>query len=263
MCKKIAIVAVAVVAGLILLNKTSIGSYVGFGWKKSKQLFQQQVPPEVQVERLRYELTQLDPEIKKARRTLAEEAVAVEMLREDVAKTRLALDKRLSEIQTMRDDLKSGAKLIVYNNTEYPASRVRAMLAADWESYKRAEEGLKSKENLLEAKEKALAEGHKQLGSMTGLKDQLAAELDQVEAELKTLRLAQTRNNIQIDNTRITRFNNSLDELKKRIRVEKTELQYEGIFSNHPAQIEKTVDVAEKALKEIDERFGDKVAAEK
>jgi len=97
---------------------------------------------------------------------------------------------------------------------------------------------------------------------MTGLKDQLQAELDQVEAELKTLRLAQTRSNIQIDNTRLTRFNSSLNELKTRIKVQKKELEYEGVFSSHPATFEKPADVADKALKEIDDRFG-RVAAER
>lgn len=260
MCKKIAIVAVAVVAGLILLNKTSIGSYVGFGWKKGKELFKQQVPPEVQVERLRYELTQLDPEIKKARRTLAEEAVAVEDLRKDVAKTQRGLEERLREILAVRTDVESDASKLNYNGREYPAAVVRSRLAMDWESYKRTEEALKSKVKLLEARELALADGHKQLAGMTGLKDQLQAELDQVEAELKTLRLAQTRNNIQIDNTRITRFKDSLAELQRRIKVETRVMEYEGVPTNHTAAFEKPVDVAEKALKEIDARFPDKVA---
>ncbi|HXG10453.1 MAG TPA: hypothetical protein VNK04_11870 [Gemmataceae bacterium] len=263
MCKKIGIVAVAIVAVLILLSKTNLGSYISFSWKKSKEFLNKQVPPEVEIERLRHELTQLDPEIKKARTALAEEAVAVEMLREDVEKHRANLSKRQNEILTMRRDLEKGDTHLVYNGQRLPVSSVRTMLARDWESYKRAEEGLKSKEKLLEAKEAALAEGHKQLLEMTGLKEQLQAELDQVEAELKTLRIAQTRHGIQIDNTRLSRFRNSLDELKKRIKIETRVLDYEAKYSNHPAvEIEKQVDVADKALKEIDERFG-KVAAER
>jgi chromosome segregation ATPase len=263
MCKKIAIVAVAVVAGLILLSKTNLGSYVGFSWKKGKEFFQQAVPPEVEVERLRHELTQLDPEIKKARSTLAEEAVNVEMLREDVEKTRLNLHKRQEEILLMKRDVESGKSEVNYGGRTIPVSRVRTMLAADWDAYKRAEEALKSKEKLLEAKEIALAEGQKQLADMTGLKGQLQAELDRVEADLKTVRLAQTRNNIQIDNTRITRFNNSLNELKRRIRVEKKDLDMQAISASHPIEVGKPVDVTAKALEEINARFSDKVAAEK
>jgi chromosome segregation ATPase len=179
-----------------------------------------------------------------------------------VVRTQANLKKRLDEILCVRKDLDSGTEFVVYGAKKYPAVRVRSMLASDWESYKRVEEGLKSMEKLLEAKEAALAEGHKQLASMTGLKDQLKGELDQVEAELKTLRLAQTRNNIQIDNTRMTRFNNSLAELKKRIKIETKELEYDGVFAGPAVTAEKPVDVAERALKEIDERFG-KVASER
>lgn len=261
MCKKIGITAVAIVAGLIVLNKTSLGSYVGFSWKKAKDSLTKAVPPEIEVERLRHDLTQLDPEIKRARSTLAEEAVSVEMLRDDVVRTQANLKKKLDEILSAKKDVDGATEFVTYNTRKVSINRAKSLLAADWEAYKRAEEGLKSKEKLLEAKEAALGEGHKQLAGMTGLKEQLNAELDQVEAELKTLRLAQVRSNIQIDNTRLTRFKNSMAELKKRIKIETKEMEYEGIFST-PTTSEKTVDVTDKALKEIDERFG-KVAAER
>lgn len=262
MCKKIAIVVVALVAGLVLLNKTSLGSYVGFSWKKSKDYFQKQVPHEIELERLRHEVTQLDPEIKRARSTLAEESVAVDMLREDVDRTQANLKTRLTEILALRKDLDSGATTLTVTGRSVPATTVRNRVAADWESYKRAEEGQKSKEKLLEAREAALADGRAQLAGMSDLKAQLSGELDQLEAELKTVRLAQTRHNIQLDNTRLTRFNTSLTELKRRVKVEQRLVEMEAGAVKHTATFEKSADVADKALKEIDERFG-KVAAER
>ncbi|HEY1861426.1 MAG TPA: hypothetical protein VGG61_13785 [Gemmataceae bacterium] len=65
MFKKIAIASVIVVAGLVLLAKTSVGSYVHTGWKKIKAESKNQIPLEFELERVKYEVSQLVPDMNK------------------------------------------------------------------------------------------------------------------------------------------------------------------------------------------------------
>ena len=52
MCKKIGIAAIAVLAGLLVLNKTPLGNWAKFGLHRAKEAFNNAVPPEVEIAKL-------------------------------------------------------------------------------------------------------------------------------------------------------------------------------------------------------------------
>ena len=85
MFKKIGLVALVVVGGLFLLNRTNLGSYASTAWKKVRQGACNQVPLEFEVERVRHEISQLVPDMKDSIKAIAEESVAVENLRDEIA----------------------------------------------------------------------------------------------------------------------------------------------------------------------------------
>ena len=269
MCKKIGILALAVVAGLFLLNKTNVGSYAGLAWSKVKAKAARSVPPEVELERIRNEIAQIQPDMKQTLSAMAEEMVAVDNLREDVNKTRAALAHQKDTILSMKRDVENAKdlKFVVYDQREYPVARIREKLARDWESYKVCEEGLKTKEKLLEAREQGLTVARENLAAMRAKKEQLEVEVAQLEAELKNVRLAQTRSNFQVDDSRLARINASLQGVRDRLKVMKTEQDLRGQFANDlDIPVEKKAKTAE-VLKEIDDHFGkenaDGVAASK
>lgn len=236
MLKKIAIAAVAVLAGLLVLNNTRLGSWCGFAWHKAKEAVSKQVPPEMEIERLKFELTQLEPEIKKNTSALAKEMQAVEDLHEDIAKTKIRLDKKYAEIQAAIQEVDSGAKLVSYNGRKYQSLvEAKEAILLDRETYKQAKKSLEARENLLAAKESAIVEAKKQLASWQATRQQLADEIDQLEAELKALKIAEEQNNIRIDNTRLNRFRASLDDLKHTLKVRQKELALsKGEFAPAP-----------------------------
>jgi len=258
MIKKLVFVAVAVVAGLFLLNTTNLGSYASTAWKKVRASCSKQVPLEFEIERVRNEIAHLGPDMKDHLRAIADETVKVENLREEIASTRIQLVKQKENILAMRKDVdeSKGKKTIWYGEREFPVSRVKDKLTRDFASYQHCEEALKNKERLLESKEAALSTAKEQLTSMRSRKEELEVEVARLESDLKNLRLAQTRSNFQLDDTRLARINASLASIRDRLKADTIVQDQEGqIAHDLEIQVEKKAKTAE-VLKQIDDYFG-------
>jgi len=258
MLKKLVLVAVAVVAGLFVLNTTNLGSYASTAWKKVRASCSKQVPLEFEIERVRNEIAKLSPDMKDNLRSIAEETVKVDNLRDEIVLTRAQLAKQKDTILAMRKDLdeSKGKKTIWYGEREFPVSRVKDKLAKDFQSYQHCEEALKNKERLLESRESALSVAKEQLTTMRSKKEELEVEVARLESDLKNLRLAQTRGNFQLDDTRLARINASLASIRDRVKAEGKFQDLEGQFHNDlEIQVEKKAKTAE-VLKQIDDYFG-------
>src|SRR5204862_273839 len=102
MCKKIGIAAVVVAVVLFLLNSTMLGSYTGTAWSKIHGSFKKQVPIEFEIERIKHEIAQLVPDMKKNLSSVAEEMVAIDNLKEEILadiRNRLKVEKTQEELQ--------------------------------------------------------------------------------------------------------------------------------------------------------------------
>lgn len=234
MCKKIGIAAVVVAVVLFLLNSTMLGSYTGTAWSKIHGSFKKQVPLEFEIERIKHEIAQLVPDMKKNLSSVAEEMVAIDNLKEDIRDTRGNLEAQKASIMAMTEDLEKGLKVITYKGVDYSATRVREKLAKDFNSYQYAEKQVKAKEQLLEARERGLEAAREQLASIRSQKQELEIQVEQLEAELKSVRLAQTRNKFHFDDSRLAHCKGILADIKNRLKVEKTQQELFGQFANDP-----------------------------
>jgi len=264
MFKKLLIVGVAVVAGVVILNTTVAGSYVSTAWKKVRQGACNKVPLEFELERVRNEVAKLIPDMKDNIRGIAEEMVAVDRLRDDIKVTRANLDKEKDHIFAMKKDLENaqGAKTVKYGERTVSVSRLKEKLARDWDAYKRCEDGLTSKEKLLDAKETALSAAREQLSTIRMKKEQLEVEIARLDAEIKNVRVAQSRGNFQFDDSRLARINATIASIRDRLNVEVKTQELSGTFKADldlptPAETKTAADV----VREIDNHFG-KVAEE-
>jgi len=256
MCKKIGIAAIVVIAGLLLFHKTKVGDWARYGWHRAKEAVNQSLPPEEEIKRLRYELSQLEPEISKNLDTLAGERVALRELQDDVNKNRVALEKRWNEFKTAKNDLKNeSVTRISFDGRTMKRPDAEKAIASQWETFKTAEKALQSKEKLLKAKEAQVTEMEKQVVEWSNVRDGMKADIDAIEAELKNLRLAEAANKItDFDNSRLSRFQESLKELKHNIDVRQERVKIQGEFNGtSPSSPEKPAS-ADRALREIESR---------
>jgi chromosome segregation ATPase len=257
MIKKLVIGAVVATLGLGALSWAGLSSYPGTIASKVKGAFKKQVPLEFEIERLHYQVNQLVPDMKKHLSTIAEEMVAIENLKEEVADTRTNLAKQKQNIMAMTKDLETGAAKISYGGRQYSAARIREKLNRDFGSYQRCAAELKSKEQLLEAKEKSLEAAREQLTSMRAQKEELEVQVAQLEAELKAVRLAQTRNKFIIDDSALAQCKATLADIRNRLRVEKTTAELHGEFANDTIPVDQKSKSAAELTKEINDYFKD------
>jgi hypothetical protein len=255
MCKKIGIAAVAVLAGLLVLNNTRLGSWVGFAWKKAKDGICSKVPLEVKIEHLKYELAQLEPEIRKAENALARDIVAMQDLQKEVDNGQKNLTDRYAAIMKAKKEVDAGTKQIAFGGHTLTPDKAKAAITREWESYLRAEKTLKSKEKLLEAKVKHVAESKQALENWGATRDQLLADINEIDDEIRAVRLAESESHFQIDNERVARFQKDLEDLKKEVRVKQEEQKLHGTFRSSPEgrPVVKN-EAADRAWQEMEER---------
>jgi chromosome segregation ATPase len=258
MLKKIAIAAVAVGAGLFILNSTHLGAYAKTAWHKVRSTAQKQVPLEFQLDTIRHEAAQLMPDMRKHIGAIAAETVTVQNLRDEIADIRGNLEKQKDKVRVMNAELQSAETKTSLGNRH--TTRLSDRVARELAAAKRCADELSAKELLLEAKEKALDTAREQLNSMKSQKEQLEVQIAQIEAELKTLRLAQTRSNFQLDDSRLARIKAALADVRTQMRVQQTEAEMVAAFDGDSSvPVEKKTKSAAQVSREVEEFLGDSV----
>jgi len=255
MIKKLLIAAVAVVVGLaVVTSPTWVGSLLRTKVKNATAFLKHQVTPETQIEMLRNDLARLTPELKKHFSDLAQEMVTVETLRKDVVALEAKLVAKKKDILALKEDVASDREFVTYGDRRYTKAQVKRQLAREFEGYKAAEDNLKAKRDLLTQKEEGLSTAREQLKAMQDARETLQSELARLEAEIKKVRVAQTRSKFHLDDSALSRVKAGVEELKKRIDVEKKRLELEAEFSHAPIPQTDRVQ-AKDLIKEIDNHF--------
>jgi chromosome segregation ATPase len=265
MIKKLGWAAVALVGVVILLNNTKLGSFASTAWTKVRASANRQVPVEFEIDRIRNQIGQLMPDMKKNLTLIAEEMVAIDNLKKDIDDTRAKLDVKKQAILATTAELERGTAFVsLSSGRSQSREKVQDILSKELASYKRCEAELKSREQLLEAKEKALDAARQQVAEMREQKRELEVQVAQLEAEVKTVRLAQTRCKVQLDDSRLAEIKNSLNELQNRLKIEKTAAELQGEFANDVLPLEKAVrPTSADVVKDVRNYFdNEKVAAD-
>jgi chromosome segregation ATPase len=128
---------------------------------------------------------------------------------------------------------------VLYGDKLWSVDRVRSKLARDLASCQRCEKELESREKMLEAKETALEAAREQLGSMKSEKEKLEVLVETMEAELKTLRVAQTRSQFHLDDSRLSRIKQNLDDIRDQMRAQQTASELNAEFLNDVIPVDK------------------------
>src|SRR5262245_47350872 len=65
MCKKLVILGIVLIGGLVVLRSTGLGSLAHVAWKDVREELDRAVPPEVQIKQLQVEIDKVDQDIRK------------------------------------------------------------------------------------------------------------------------------------------------------------------------------------------------------
>ncbi|MGM0489906.1 MAG: hypothetical protein ACQESR_24515, partial [Planctomycetota bacterium] len=119
----------------------------------------------------------------------------------------------------LKGDLESGNSQFVYAGRSYSAGEVKNDLANRFEHFKTVEATTKQLKQVLRARQNGLNAARQKLENMLAAKRQLAVDIENLEARLKMIRVAQTTSEFTFDDSKLSRTQELVNEIGTRLDV--------------------------------------------
>jgi len=218
--------ALTAVGGLFLGGE--LFSYARTGMSAARHRIRAEVPVEFEIERARQEVERLLPQVRKSMHLMAEEQVEVAQLRQSIARREKHLANQEQAILSLTADLKSKEGKFQYAGHQYRRDEVEKDLAERFKRFKIAEETVRQERQVLGAKESALTVSRETLEGMLSQRKTLEAQLERLEARLRTVQARKEIHGLHVDNSHLARVQTLISQIEKRLDVEDAVLAAEG-----------------------------------
>ncbi|MEM6468319.1 MAG: hypothetical protein AAF802_02035 [Planctomycetota bacterium] len=220
----------AVVAGgaIALLSSLAVGvpiaSYTKCGVNWIKDSASEAMPLEWELKRARQMITDLKPEIGQNAKRIARERIEVARLQKQVSDTETKLAKAQTDIQRLTSDLTGGDEYFTYAGRTYTSVQVKEDLASRFKRYKTRRGTADKLQQMLMAREASLSSAEQRMEELLAAKQQLEVEVENLQARVGALRVAQTASEFSVDDSHLSQTRQLLDEISGRIEEEEQTL---------------------------------------
>lgn len=219
MCKRVLLLAGGAVAlGMFLFGRDA-ASYVATSAGMVKDSVKDSVPLSFEIDRARSTIRNLEPDIRKNMHVIAKEEVEIERLEKQIAETQQRLGKDKAELMRLKTDLASGKDVFQYAGRSYTEKQVRTDLTHRFARYKTGEATLGSLQEIYDARMRGLEAARQKLENMRVAQKQLQVDVENLEARLKAVEVAQTTSNYNFDDSQLARSKALIDDLRARLQV--------------------------------------------
>jgi predicted nucleic acid-binding Zn-ribbon protein len=265
MCKKIGIAAVAVVAGLLVLNHTKVGGWAKHAFSNLKEKVHASiVKPEDEIKDLKQKLNDFGPKVREQINKMAEVKVEQGKKEREIAEQTAWLEKQQNRILALRDDVKSDTVRVKGGPVD---GKKADRLEAELTKYKAQERSLEVKQKQLQLIKDKFAAAETNLANMQTMKIKLESQLALLEVRLEEARAAQSDSPVSFDDEALGEIKEEFSKLEARINKMEITVQLEKDYlpSSIDGPAKKTPVNVDNLLKEVDEQFpggkaGSKVA---
>ena len=211
------------VGGVGLLTAIFFGddafSYVWTSAHRVKESVRNSVPLEFEIDRARQMVRDLVPDIRRNMHVIAREEVEVERLEKQIEGAESKIDRERTDVKKLTLDLKQGRSVYHYAGRRYSDEQVRADLARRFERYKTSEATVASLQQILEARQRSLEAARQKLEGMLAAKRNLQVEVENLDARLKLVEVAQTTSEFALDDSRLSRVKDHMAQIRARLSV--------------------------------------------
>jgi hypothetical protein len=219
MVKKTLFLGAAVLLLAILFFGRGAVSYVTTAVDRVQDQVKSNVPVKFEIERARGMIKDLNPEIERNMHLIAREEVEIAKLQRELEQNQKQLAKSQADILRLKGDLEAGNSQFVYAGRSYTAFEVKTDLANRFAHHKTAEATVDQLEKVLRARENGLKAAQEKLEAMLAAKRQLSVEIENLEARLKMIEVAQTTSQINFDDSQLARTRDLINEISTRLDV--------------------------------------------
>ena len=219
MFKKIilSVVAAALLGGVLLGSNAM--SYLTTSYDRVSQTVEDTVPMEFQIDRARKMVHDLEPEIRRSMHVIAKEEVEVEQLDKRIQASEAKAEKDKSEIMRLQADLQTGQSVFRYAGHQYTANEVKQDLSRRFVRYKTFDATQGSLRDMREARQRNLDAARQKLAAMMSSQRQLMVEVENLEAKLKLVEVAQTSSDLQLDDSQLARAKGLMADIRAKLEV--------------------------------------------
>lgn len=215
MLKKTIVIGAAVLLLGLLFGRSHVRTAVGM----AKQAVKDNVPVQFEIKRAREMIRGLIPEIEKNMHRIAREETEVAKLEKQVTKCEEQLAKDREGILRLKKDLDSGTEVFVYCNKSYSEKQVKDDLTHRFDQFKTKEATTDNLRKVLSARQLSLTAAREKLEGMLAAKRTLEVDVENLEARLKMVEVAQTTSDFNFDDSQLSRTKELLAEISDRIEV--------------------------------------------
>lgn len=245
--------ALLVVGGLGLLTVFVFGrdafSYMKTSYGRTTEAVTNSFPTEFQIDRARRMVRELRPEIQECAHVIARQQVEVDHLNERIAKMESKLDKDKADIVRLRSDLAEDRSYYTYaSNRRYTPAEVRDDLNRRFERYKTADQTAAHLREMRDARQRQVDAAKEKLEAMVAAERQLAAEVENLEAQLNLVQVAEATSNFTFDDSKLSRVKELVSEIRTDLdvksRLAAADVEYTGeipLEGEAPTDIEEQV----------------------
>ncbi len=219
MIKKIvmSVLGVGVVAGLLL--GSNMRSYVTTSCERVAQSVEDSVPTEFQIDRARKMVRDLEPEIRRSMHVIAKEEVEVEQLDKRIEASEKKAVKAKSEIIRLQSDLQTGKSVFKYAGHQYTSGEVKQDLSRRFTRFKTSDATIGSLCDMRDARQRNLDAARQKLAAMMSSQRQLLVEVENLEAQLKLVEVAQASSDLQLDDSQLARAKGLMANIRAKLDV--------------------------------------------
>lgn len=258
MFKKLAMVGILGVVGAAALLATGSWSYVKTGVHSAHQSVRDSVPIKWEIKRARDMISELQPEIRRNAEIVAREEVAVKRLSEEIGNKETLLSKGRSDIMRLKGDLESasqsGSVHFTYKGRKFSEQQVREDLSNRFKQFQVHEQTMDKLKQVLSARQRNLEASSRKLEGMLAAKRELEVEIENIQARLTLVEVAQTNSPIALDDSQLSSTRKLLDEIGTRIDVAERMIASEGALQG---SIDLDETTSPELIDEISDYFGD------
>jgi chromosome segregation ATPase len=250
-----------VAAGVALLFGLFFGrdsaSYLATSWGRVHTAVKDSVPVQFELDRARQMIKDLDPEIRNNMHEIAKEEAELERMARKVENERDALTKSKAEILRLKGDLQSDSGTYYYAGKRYTEAQVRNDLTNRFERFKVSEATVEKLGEIMTARTSKLEAARQKLTEMLAAKQRLEVEVENLEAQMKMVEVAQAASEFNFDDSQLSRTRKLLDDIRTRIEVAGKMVDADKAFHaeipvNEPAEQEEILDTVSKYFGEVE-----------
>lgn len=211
------VLVVGLLGGLVLGR--GAWSYLTTGYERATQTVEDSVPLEFQIDRARKMVRDLEPEIRRSMHVIAKEEVEVDSLDNRIKTAQEKAGKEKSEIMRLQSDLETGKNVFRYAGISYSSNEVKQDLTRRFVRFKTSDATLGSLVDMRNARQSNLDAAREKLAAMMSAQRQLQVDVENLEAKLKLVEVAQASSDLKLDDSHLARAKELITDIRTKLDV--------------------------------------------